>query len=143
VTTAVPPADGGFPVKRIVGWQRFLDLPDFAEHPELGLKHGYDSAARTLRLECPELGLVCDHLRSTDLAKGIADAAARDKLGGWPAWVQGVEYPNCPRCGRRMAHVFQVDSEHNVPFMFGDVGCGHITQCPEHKEVVAFGWACG
>jgi hypothetical protein len=65
-----------------------------------------------------------------------------DKLASWPAWIQNVEYPNCPRCARRMAHLFQVDSEHNVPFMFGDAGCGHITQCPEHKEVVAFGWAC-
>jgi hypothetical protein len=26
--------------------------------------------------------------------------------------------------------------------MFGDSGIGHITQCPEHKEVLAFGWAC-
>jgi hypothetical protein len=41
-----------------------------------------------------------------------------------------------------MVHVFQVDSEDNVPFMFGGSGCGYITQCPEHKEVVAFGWAC-
>jgi hypothetical protein len=41
-----------------------------------------------------------------------------------------------------MARVFQVDSDHNVPFMFGDAGCGHITQCPAHKDVVAFGWAC-
>jgi hypothetical protein len=41
-----------------------------------------------------------------------------------------------------MGHVFQVDSEDHVPFMFGDAGCGHVTQCPDHKEVVAFGWAC-
>ena len=75
-------------------------------------------------------------------AEEIASSEPGDKLAGWPAWVQGVEYPNCPRCGRRMAHVFQVDSEDHVPFMFGDAGCGHITQCPEHKEVVAFGWAC-
>jgi hypothetical protein len=39
--------------------------------------------------------------------------------------------------------VFQVVLEDNVPSMFGDVGCGHVTQCPEHMEVVAFGWACG
>ena len=38
--------------------------------------------------------------------------------------------------------IFQLDSEDHVPFMFGDVGTGHITQCPEHLEVVAFGWAC-
>jgi hypothetical protein len=41
-----------------------------------------------------------------------------------------------------MAHVFQVDSGGNLPFQFGDAGCGHVTLCPEHKEVVAFGWAC-
>ena len=41
-----------------------------------------------------------------------------------------------------MALVFQVDSEDHVPFMFGDTGCGHVTQCPDHKDVVAFGWAC-
>jgi hypothetical protein len=29
-----------------------------------------------------------------------------------------------------------------LPFMFGDMGIGHITQCPEHKDVVAFGCAC-
>ena len=29
-----------------------------------------------------------------------------------------------------------------LPFVFGDMGIGHITQCPEHKAVVAFGWAC-
>ena len=38
--------------------------------------------------------------------------------------------------------VFQLDSEKNVPFMFGDAGVGHITQCPTHKDVVAFTWAC-
>lgn len=76
-------------------------------------------------------------------AEEIATATPVDKLGGWPAWVQGVEYPSCPRCGKRMVLVFQVDSEDNVPFMFGDIGCGHVTQCPKHKEVVAFGWACG
>lgn len=68
--------------------------------------------------------------------------ATGDKLGGWPAWVQGVEYPDCPRCGARMALLFQLDSEENVPWMFGDVGCGHVTRCPAHPDEVAFGWAC-
>ena len=77
------------------------------------------------------------------LAENIANSELGDKLGGWPAWIQNAEYPDCPRCGQRMVHVFQVDSEDNMPFMFGDAGCGHITQCPDHKEVVAFGWACG
>jgi hypothetical protein len=57
--------------------------------------------------------------------------------------VQRVEYPNWPTCDARMGLVLQIDSEDNVPHMFGDVGCGHITQCPNHPEVLAFGWACG
>jgi uncharacterized protein YwqG len=130
-----------YPAKRIVGWERFIDLPKPTEHEELGLKYLYNHKAGTVRLECDELGLVFDDIRDKTLAENIANSELGDKLGGWPAWIQNVEYPSCPRCGRQMVLVFQVDSEHNVPFMFGDAGCGHVTQCPEHQEVVAFGWA--
>jgi uncharacterized protein YwqG len=65
-----------------------------------------------------------------------------DKLGGWPYWIQGVEYPECRECNKPMKYVFQIDSEVNVPFMWGDSGCGHISQCEEHPEILAFGWAC-
>jgi uncharacterized protein YwqG len=140
--TPVPLQGGSFPARRIVGWKRFIDLPKPSEHEELGLKYVYDHKAGTVRLECPELGLVFDNVKDDMLAENIANSELGDKLAGWPAWIQDLEYPNCPQCGRRIAHVFQVDSEDNVPFMFGDVGCGHITQCPEHKDVVAFGWAC-
>ena len=140
--TPVPEQESRFPPKRIVGWQRFQDLPTPCEHDELGLKYTYDFDAGTLRLECPELGLDLTNPMNDCPAEEIAISQPGDKLAGWPAWVQDVEYPNCPRCGRRMAHLFQVDPEDNVPFMFGDCGCGHITQCPEHREVVAFGWAC-
>jgi uncharacterized protein YwqG len=39
--------------------------------------------------------------------------------------------------------VLQLDSDDSIPHMFGDVGCGHVTQCSEHPDVLAFGWACG
>ena len=65
-----------------------------------------------------------------------------DKLGGWPYWIQSVEYPECRQCNQTMKLVFQIDSEVNVPYMWGDAGCGHVTQCPEHPEVISFGWAC-
>ena len=73
----------------------------------------------------------------------VAMAADKDKLAGWPCWVQGNEQPLCPTCGSTMRLLFQVDSEDHVPFMWGDAGIGHITQCPTHLDVVAFGWACG
>jgi uncharacterized protein YwqG len=141
-TASAPAQDSDFTAKRVVGWTRFTDLPMPCEHDELGLKYKYDFDAGTLRLECPELDFDLTNGMNECPAEEIAISAPGDKLAGWPAWVQGVEYPHCPRCGRRMFHVFQLDSEDNIPFMFGDVGCGHITQCPEHKEVVAFAWAC-
>jgi uncharacterized protein YwqG len=140
--TSLSLQEGNFPAKRIVGWERFIDLPKPEEHRELGLKYTYDFKAGTVKVECPELGLVFENLPSRGLAEQIGNSKLGDKLAGWPAWIQNVEYPDCPRCGRRMVLVFQVDSEDNVPFMFGDAGCGHVTQCPEHKEAAAFGWAC-
>jgi uncharacterized protein YwqG len=81
-------------------------------------------------------------IRDETLAETVAISEPGDKLAGWPAWVQHTEYPACPRCGEQMILVFQADSEDNIPYMFGDVGCGHITQCPQRKDVMAFGWAC-
>lgn len=65
-----------------------------------------------------------------------------DKLSGWPVWIQGVEYPECRECGLEMRLVFQLGSNKNVPYSWGSNGIGHITQCPDHKEILAFGWAC-
>ena len=139
--TSMPQQNGSLTTKQIVGWTRFSDLPTPCEHDEIGLKYTYDFKAGTLQLECPELDFDLTNPMNDCPAEEIAISKPGDKLAGWPAWVQGVEYPHCPRCARRMVHVFQLDSEDNIPFMFGDVGCGHITQCPEHKEIVAFGWA--
>ena len=140
VQAATGPAP--FPTRSIVGWTRFDDRPDPGEFEELGLNSTYDFDAGTIRLQCPEVDLDLVTGMGDVQVEEIATCKSGDKLGGWPAWVQGVEYPSCPLCQRRMILVFQVDSEDNIPFMFGDAGCGHITQCPEHKEVVAFGWAC-
>ena len=65
-----------------------------------------------------------------------------DKLAGWPAWIQYVAYPRCRQCGLWMWFVFQIDSQCNLWHMFGDNGCGHITQCPDHRDELAFVWAC-
>ncbi|HLF94858.1 MAG TPA: DUF1963 domain-containing protein [Planctomycetota bacterium] len=138
----VPGGRGSFLGKRIVGWKQFTDLPEPGEHESLGLRYSYDFNAGTVRLECKELGLLFDEVQDEEIAEKVGDCASGDKLHGWPKWVQGVEYPTCPRCRRTMRFVFQIDSEDNVPFMFGDMGRGHITQCPEHKGVVAFEWAC-
>ena len=114
------PVAGSFPPKRIVGWRRKTDYPNWEELKESGI-------------ELPE-----DQLEK--LAETYPHGG--EKLLGWPLWVQGIEYPNCPKCVRRMQLLFQIDSEQNIPYMFGDVGCGHISQCPVHRTELAFGWAC-
>jgi hypothetical protein len=133
---------GKLPASAIVGWERFDDYPDPQDHDLAGLTVIYDFKARTAWFRCGSVDLDAtlsiDELEVEDIAR----AAERDKLDGWPYWVQNQEYPTCPDCGTLMRLVFQLDSEDHVPFMFGDAGVGHITQCPIHHDVVAFGWAC-
>jgi uncharacterized protein YwqG len=147
-----PPPDAGERALRpaaITGWEAFEDLPQPAEHDELGLNLYYDFRTKTIAVRCPSIGVSIEgvDLEAQDddgreLAEAISAAAAGDKLGGWPHWIQGVEYPSCPRCAARMALVFQLGSEDNLDFMFGDSGVAHVTQCPQHPDVVALAWAC-
>jgi uncharacterized protein YwqG len=118
---ALPEAMHPFPPKTIIGWQAADDYPNQEEGQAQGLELS-DQAWERLS----EQGFPC---------RG-------DKLAGWPMWIQGVEYPACPICQRRMRLVFQIDSNDHLPYMFGDLGCGHITQCPTHHDQVTFGWAC-
>jgi hypothetical protein len=130
-----------FPAKAIKGWKPVPDQPHPPEFKELGLRYTFDVRRRTVGVECAADGITVDGLPKAAF-EGLPTALSGDKLAGWPMWVQGVEYPTCPRCGRRMQFVFQVDSEDNVPFMFGDGGAGHVTQCPVHTDTVTFAWAC-
>lgn len=118
---ALPDIASQFPPQRIVGWKEVKDYP----HPE-------DAAEFDVTLTDIEW----DELDAAELPR------RGDKLAGWPAWIQGVEYPECPKCKGRMRLIFQIGSNDNLPYDFGDVGTGHITQCEEHKDVLAFGWAC-
>ncbi|MBS1793555.1 MAG: DUF1963 domain-containing protein [Acidobacteria bacterium] len=111
------PVESAFPPKRIVGWTRFDDYPS----PDEAMDQGVE-------LDDEVLDLIGPH--------------SRDKLAGWPMWSQGVEYPSCPDCGAAMRLVFQLDSDDHLPFMYGDYGCAHLTQCPAHKDRLAFAWAC-
>ena len=107
-----------FPPRRVTGWEPVDDVPVAEDVPDVDLPDAdWDVVYET--------GLV-----------------ERDKLAGWPVWIQGPERPTCPRCGATMDLVFQIVSDDTLPIVFGDMGTGHLTQCPEHKDVLAFGWAC-
>lgn len=138
-----------YPLKVIEGWKELVDLPHPQDHDELGLHYDYDFKNETVSLDCRALGVKLGPLslhdaddEENEVAEAIGQCLEGDKLAGWPNWVQGTEYPDCPTCGERMQLVFQIDSEDHIPFMFGDVGTGHITQCPKHKDQLTFAWAC-
>ena len=115
------PVKEAFPEKQIVRWESKEDYPNWEELENIGIKLTDEQSNLLCNLEYP---------------------LPKDKLLGWPYWVQGVEYPDCPECGKPMKLIFQIDSEDNLPYMFGDVGCSHITQCESHKDKLAIAWAC-
>jgi len=132
-----------FPARKIVGWQPQDDYPSLPEHPELGLSYEHQPDVRGQRVQCPELSFD-ETLSFDDYYPYLDRCIDGDKLAGWPDWQQGVEYASCPKCRHRMeSFVFQIDSEDNIPYMFGDGGRGQIIQCPEHKETLGFVWASG
>lgn len=112
-----------FTEKVIMGWEEVDDYPHFYEYDDLGIEVDDDT-----------LELIEEREDFTTIAG--------DKLFGWPLWVQDVEYPNDRKTSRQMDMVFQIDSEHNLPYMFGDSGIGHLTQSKDNKEELAFAWAC-
>ncbi len=117
----INPVKDVFPEKEIVGWDAKEDYPNSDELESLGCTLSDEQSEQLYEMEYPR---------------------PKDKLFGWPYWVQGVEYPDCPECGKPMKLVFQIDSEDNLPYMFGDVGCSHVTQCDHHKDKLAIAWAC-
>lgn len=110
-----------YPEKEIVAWETVDDYPNWEELESLGVSLSDEQAELLFETGFP---------------------LPNDKFLGWPQWVQGVEYPKCPKCGKYMKLVFQIDSEDNIPYMFGDVGCSHITQCEDHPEILTIAWAC-
>lgn len=117
----VPGFDNPIPARTITGWEEKDDYP----HP----------------YECEQYGIDLDG-DEFDALNDVAYPRQGDKLLGWPAWVQHIDYPRCRTCGRSMWLLFQIDSHCNLWYMFGDNGCGHITQCPDHPDELAFVWAC-
>lgn len=118
-----PQIDELFPERRIINWEARIDYPHYVELDQLGINASWR---------------VYEQMEKMDKGKCLTG----DKLFGWPHWVQGPEYPQDRETGTSMNMVFQLDSEINLPYMFGDLGIGHLTQSPDRPEELAFGWAC-
>ena len=77
-----------------------------------------------------------------ELIEGLPRAG--DKVGGWPAWVQGVEAPPCPRCAAPMDQLrAQLDSDGASGWQWGDLGRAYVLGCAAHPDEVDLVWQSG
>lgn len=121
--TIQPQLESLFGEKLITDWEPKDDYPHLEEYEQLGIEAD-------------------DEVLEIIESRGLGFTIGKDKLFGWPYWVQSVEYPSDRQSNEPMELLFQFDSEDNLPYMFGDSGVGHLTQSPGNKEELAFGWAC-
>ena len=132
VARSIPGAPGAFLAQYIGGLAEqalVLGAVDPDSHLALAQAEQERESAWIQALEAEAADAMCD--------LGYAPHQ-RDKLLGWPSWPQYVDYPSCRACGRELWLVFQLESDQNLWYMFGDEGCGHITCCPDHPEELAF-----
>lgn len=66
-------------------------------------------------------------------------ATLESRLGGFPDWIQGAQWPTCPACAQRMNLLLQLDSEPETGLMWGDSGRVFLFRCgtPTHPPEVA------
>ncbi len=102
--------------KKIISWKEGTDYPDYEEILRFAkIQEGSEEAKQL------------EKYQDKFPAQG-------DKLSGWRFKIQSSENPQCKLCGEEMALLFQLFSEKNLEYMFGDGGAVYIFQCKKHKE---------
>ena len=76
------------------------------------------------------------YLSTAEHLVGEADYATM--VGGYPRWVQADATPTCPRCGRWMELLVQIDSERAAGITWGDAGLVYLFVCPDHLSQIRF-----
>ena len=147
-------SNGQFPARIIVNWKEITDYPDWIDAESTGVAIDDEELKIILSdIDRDESGLRnFSYLESSQRNEIVNEVMYeekvvfhdKDKLAGYPHWVQDPEYPNCPICDRSMDKlIFEFASDNNIPYLWGDVGTGYFLQCSEHKKQVAFLWQCG
>jgi hypothetical protein len=99
-----------------LGWH---EMPLFYKHNADGVPHCMNGDAGSATPEYTEgpLKQVSVTLAPTPVRWRRQDWAASNarqnlnKIGGFPSWIQGAQYPECPECSRTMRFALQLDSE--------------------------------
>lgn len=141
----VPAFEWRLEPRDIVGWKSTREAPDREDNPELGETLGEAQRDLVYRLDCVGRKNAPDPALpdTPEVLQPLAGPLRGDKLLGWPAWTQGAEWETCPRCDERLAFLFQLDASSGaLEMLFAESGTGHVSQCPAHRDVLAFRWSC-
>lgn len=119
-----------FPEKQITGWKAEKDYPHFEEYWILGIERD-DEIENEISWFMEE--------------NEIGSPLRCDKLFGWPYWEQDARYPINDSTGENMEMLFQIISEENLPYTFGDDGIFHIMydNKDEKEYKLDTTWSCG
>ena len=94
---------------------------------QLGTQDFYEELQDELSLK--ELRLISDWLPCP------FNYNTRDWVGGWGTWLQGIRYPECPKCSEPMTNVL-----FNCNCIDGMDEPAIVTQCPKCQDQMAFLW---
>ena len=120
--TQKPNLKNVFEEKEILEWETVDDYPSPEEYVELGIH--IDRNTVELLEEAEE----CLPIPG-------------DKLGGWPYWLQYREYIEDENDEEsEFTHFFQLDSEDNLPYVFGDGGLAFLMYNPKQEDELALLW---
>lgn len=113
-----------FPEKRITQFIEFIDYPHREDYYKMGIE-----------LQVPDA--IYDYM----MANNIGTTNANDKLFGYPHWLQSSEFTNTLKSDNEHL-LFQLASNDNLPFMFGDSGIGYLLKNRNHNNPLSFYWQC-
>ena len=165
VERAGPPPRVEYGAVPIVGWTPLPEGPGWEDRSGLGLDRDFlnsdlvstfSEMAETWTEGDSYYDAVFDYFGLSDTTAPESFSYLKtlpgDKLLGWPAWSQGVEYPHCPECQEQMEMLVQINNDgHGVGApgygsalgqVFAGDGNGHVSHCPRHGHMT-FAWACG
>lgn len=96
----------------------------------------------TIESDFPEIAELCEDIDGEDPVGAFEEAGVEagcemepfTSIGGYGKWIQGPAEQKCPKCGKTMELICQVDSESGADLMWGDAGCLYVFQCSQHQE---------
>jgi hypothetical protein len=133
-----------------LGWE---EQTLFYKHDELGMPNAINIRKELCTPEFPstplretEVFIVRTPIRWSFQDWGLSNSRENlNRIGGYPTWVQGAEYPSCPCCKRTMKFATQLDSglltEEGDEWLWGSGGICYLFWCNDCRVSSSL-WQC-